>query len=489
MIRSTRIGALLAGAGVIVLAAVIAINAPAAPPSTFDGTPSLPQPFAEHGEFADFDVQVHSRDHDRWFNLEPINAQHGADCSGPPASHVNTSYAGSVFICNNHLMTAINASGYGVIYLTPNQLFDFSEGGSVTFDISTERMSTRDWWDVQITPWDQNLALPLLSDLSQGVDLQSFPADMISIATDNGEGSPVLKVVRNGSVQSYQAGWAVSPPSAGVTVPNQAATRQTFKFTVANGRMKFERLASATAPALTFWDVAATANFTSGIVQFGHHSYTPTKDGAGVPATWHWDNIQVEPSTPFTMVKAEQRYTQGGTVTFQSPAPANSYLRFAAVCRVRIDGNLVTRQTTSYRWGQGYNPGHQSSYFVPIAEGKTSVGITFEPDDWYSGPCIAKDFAIWSLTSSTVPTSTPPAPTDTPVAPTATPSPVPATATPTATLSPSSTPTSMPSPTATASPTATPTPAPQVCRAQVRVGSWLWVTEYTGTMVGGECRR
>ena len=145
MIRSTRIGALLAGAGVIVLAAVIAINAPAAPPSTFDGTPSLPQPFAEHGEFADFDVQVHSRDHDRWFNLEPINAQHGADCSGPPASHVNTSYAGSVFICNNHLMTAINASGYGVIYLTPNQLFDFSEGSSVTFDISTERMSTRDW--------------------------------------------------------------------------------------------------------------------------------------------------------------------------------------------------------------------------------------------------------------------------------------------------------------------------------------------------------
>lgn len=490
--KSVRIGGLLAGAAIVAVAAVIAMQAPAAPPSTFDGTPATPQAFTQL-EQTEWDVQVHSRDAARWFTLEAINAQHGADCSAPPASHPNTSYEGSVYICANHLMTAINASGYGVIYLTPNQLFDFSNGGSITFDISTERMSVRDWWDVQITPWDQNLALPLLSDLSQGVDLQSFPADMISIATDNGEGSPVLKVVRNGSVQSYQAGWAVSPPSAGVTAPNQAATRQTFKFTVGNGRMKFERLASATAPALTFWDVAATANFTSGIVQLGHHSYTPTKDGAGVPATWHWDNFHISPATEFTMVKAEQRYMQGGTVTFQSPAPANSYLRFAAVCSVRIDGNLVTRQPTSYRWGQSYNAGHQSSYFVPIAEGTESVGITFSPDDWYSGPCIAKDFSIWSLSSPSNPT---PAPTSTPTQTVFVPSPTAtathtasptatATVTPSATATPSPTPTPVPP---TATPTATATSSPQACRAQVRNG-FFWSTVYTGTMVGGECRR
>lgn len=471
--KSVRIGGLLAGAAIVAVAAVIAINAPAAPPSTFDGTPATPQAFTQLGE-AEWDIQVHSRDSSTWFNLDSINAQHGADCSGPPASHANTSYEGSVYICNNHLMTAINASGYGVIYLTPNQLFDFSNGGSITFDISTERMSIRDWWDVQITPWEKNLALPLLSDLSQGVDLQSFPADMISIATDNGDTSPVLKVVRNGSVQSYQSSWAVSPTSSGVTATNQAATRQTFKFTVANGRMKFERLASATAPALTFWDVAATANFTSGIVQFGHHSYTPTKDGAGVPATWHWDNIQVEPSTAFTMIKAEQRYTQGGTVTFQSPAPANAYLRFAAVCRVRLDGNLVTRQPTSYRWGQGYNAGHQSSYFVPIAAGTESVGITFAADDWYSGPCIAKDFSIWTLGTSGGSSPTP--------------SPTPTTATPTAIATNTPSPTATMTATATSTPSPTNTPTPQACRAQVRNGLW-WVTVYTGTMVGGECRR
>lgn len=474
--KSFRIGAAAAGAAVVLLAAVIATFAPAANPSTFDGTPSSPLNFTQLGQ-TDWDVQIHSRDSSTWFNLEAINAQHGADCSAPPASHPNSSYEGSVFICRDHLMTSLNASDYGVIYLTPNLLFDFSNGGSVTFDISTERMSIRDWWDIQITPYSQNLALPLLSDLSQGVDLQSFPADMISIATDNGEGSPVLKVVRGGNVEAYQDGWAVSPPSSGVTATNQAATRQTFKFTVANGRMKFERLASATAPALTFWDVAATANFTSGIVQFGHHSYTPTKDGAGVPATWHWDNMALEPSTPFTMIKADQRYTQGGMVTFQSPAPADAYLRFAAVCRVRLDGSLVTRQPTSYRWGQGYNAGHQSSYFVPIAAGTESVGITFAADDWYSGPCIAKDFSIWALGTSG---GSSPTPSPTPT--------IAATATPTATATNIPSPTATMTATATSTPSPTITPTPQACRAQVRSGRF-WVTVYTGTMVGGECRR
>src|SRR4051794_22251403 len=36
------------------------------------------------------------------------------------------------------------------------------------------------------------------------------------------------------------------------------------------------------------------------VVQFGHHSYNPTNEGAGVPATWHWDNLQPSPSTPFS---------------------------------------------------------------------------------------------------------------------------------------------------------------------------------------------
>lgn len=360
--------------------------------ASFHGQPTAPEDYCAR----EFDVQV--QDRNDWFTLEPVNAQHGSDCSAPPASHVNTTYEGSVYICKDHLMTSINGdSGYAVIYLTPNQIFDFSQGGSVTFDISTERMSIRDWWDVLVTPYEDNLALPLLSDLSQGVDLNGPPRNVVSISTDNGEGSPALKVIRAGVEQDYGNSY-ISPGSGVAAGTNQAATRQTMKLTLANGRIKFERLASATAPALVFIDVAGTVPFTSGIVQFGHHSYTPTKNEAGVPGTWHWDNITLSNSTPFTMIKADRRYTQGGTVNFASPAPANAYLRFAGICKVSVNGQVVPKAVSVNRWDISFNAGHMASYFVPIAQGTQSVNLSFGADDWYSGPCIAKDFAIWSVT-------------------------------------------------------------------------------------------
>lgn len=276
---------------------------------TFDGRPGAPQPFTEHSSRERFDVQVHSRGVRPWSALTGMHAQHGGDCSGPPKAHATTSYEGAVFICNDHLMTAINGDEYGLIVLTPNRMLNVASGGSIAFDLSTERMSRRDWWDIMITPWAENLALPLLSDLSQGVDLQGPPRNAILIATDNAQGAPVLKIVRNGVVQRYGSGESVLPFNHDVASDtNQAAVRQPFRFTIGNGRMRFERLASPTARALLFWDVAATATFPTGIVQFAHHSYDPSKDEAGVPATWHWDNLAItnlsDANTAFTIQRA-----------------------------------------------------------------------------------------------------------------------------------------------------------------------------------------
>lgn len=418
--------------------------------ASFDGSPAGPDPMP--AVVSNFDIQVHSRDADTWFQLEPINAQHGADCAPPPATHPNTSYEGSVFQCKNHLMTALNSSSYGVIYFTPDQLFDFSNGGTLTWEMSTQQMSTRDWWDVLITPYADNMALPLLSDLSQGVDLQGPPRNTIHIGGDNGEGAPILTVIRNGVEQKYNS--PASVPRIGYNLvdgTNESSTRQTFRLTISNGRMKFERLASATGSALVFWDEAVTLPFKQGIVQFGHHSYNPTKDGAGVPGTRHWDNISINPAQPFTMIKADRRYTQGGVVNFASPAPANASLRFAGICQVSVDGVPVERVPDYDRWNVGYHPEHQSSYFVPIAQGKQSVNISFSDDGWYGTNlgCIAKDFSIWSLNGSGGgPASTPTKP--------------PATASASASPSATATNTVKP-PTATptvATPTATPTTPP-----------------------------
>ena len=71
------------------------------------------------------------------------------------------------------------------------------------------------------------------------------------------------------------------------------------------------------------------------IVQFGHHSYTPEKDCNNCrPNTWHWDNISIDPSVPFTIISADQRWASedhGASVAFKGPAPAGSHLRFAGI--------------------------------------------------------------------------------------------------------------------------------------------------------------
>jgi len=128
---------LMAAGGILIMLGVTTVLAADPVPfnEPFNGSPAAPESFNSET----WDVQVHSRNRDTWFQLEPVNAQHDANCSAPPSSHVNTSYEGSVYICNNHIMTSLNASGYGVIYLTPNKIFDFSNGGSLTY--STARGS------------------------------------------------------------------------------------------------------------------------------------------------------------------------------------------------------------------------------------------------------------------------------------------------------------------------------------------------------------
>ena len=87
---------------------------------TFDGTPSTPS-FCRP---VDWDVTILGHDAT---TIAPMNADHGPDCSPPPATHPISQIEQTVFICANHVMTAMN-NGYGAIYLTPPSLLDFRSG-------------------------------------------------------------------------------------------------------------------------------------------------------------------------------------------------------------------------------------------------------------------------------------------------------------------------------------------------------------------------
>src|SRR5258708_34943788 len=91
------------------------------------GKPAGPTPWNP----STWDIATHIRTNYQFGGLDAMQAQHASDCAPTPATHAISSYRDAVFLCNNHVMTAMSAGGYGVIYLTPDHMFDWS-GGTAT---------------------------------------------------------------------------------------------------------------------------------------------------------------------------------------------------------------------------------------------------------------------------------------------------------------------------------------------------------------------
>src|SRR5882672_9296241 len=54
-------------------------------------------------------------------NGQPMQASHGANCASPPSTHsISDTTNDTVFVCNDHVMTALN-SGYMAVYMTPDR--------------------------------------------------------------------------------------------------------------------------------------------------------------------------------------------------------------------------------------------------------------------------------------------------------------------------------------------------------------------------------
>lgn len=443
------------GGALSLLAICIGVTAAATSSATFSftGDPPGPAPFSD----PNWDVQVHSRDVWTATELESMQAAHGPDCGAPPATHQVSSYEEAVFNCRNHVMTALNATGYGVIYLTPNVMVDFSSGEAViSWDMSTLRSSDRDWVDVWVTPWADNMALPLEGWTP---DLTGNPENAIHVRMDgSGTAGPLdgrfrILVIKDGVETSY----GLSDNYNDFLVQD-AARRDKFELRISKTRITLSMpgynqvLADEAIPAL---------DWSQGVVQWGHHSYNPNKGFApnAGPGTWHWDNMSVSPAIPFTMIHADRRYTNNGKVNFSAPAPAHAFLRFAAQGgQVEVNDGSGFRTVQPQQDGDGFEA---ASYFVPIRQGASSVDIRMtKSGSWFNGPYFAKDFTIWAQGGSG---SLPSTATPTQALPTSTPTRTGTTApTATGTVSPTNTPTPQP-------PTATPTNPPPATSGGSRV--------------------
>jgi hypothetical protein len=351
------------------------------------GDPATPIPFAETG----WDVQVYSRDRQTWYAPEPMDANHGMDCSGAPSAHRITTYEQTVFRCRNHVMTALSAEGYGMIALTPNRLLDLSQGTAVIrFDLSTLKSSSRDWIYIWLSDYDGHVSTPA-PDWAPG--LNGPPRNGMFIEqTANGNFCP--RMVQNYvEVKLACDDWVNLSERLVVS----ATRRDQLEIRLTPGRVRV----SLPNNNIVFSDVAMPSlPFSRAVVQFTHYSYNPRKDGAGSPNTWHWDEVRMAPTVPFTIIRADRRYVDGtgGTVNFASPAPANAKLRFSAsgmAPDVSFDGGATWSVPTLAAYHKTSEPDAQ--FFTNIPAGATRVTLRpARPIGWWTerNSWIARDFSV-----------------------------------------------------------------------------------------------
>jgi len=401
-------------------AAALPAVQPAAPGpflATFDGTPSAPAAVQNMG----WDVVPTGFDH-RQVGTAVQVAQHGPGCDRPgfpytsSNTHAMTATHDTVFICNDHLMTATGLAGYGAIYMIPPAIADFSSGSTtITWDMSTLRTASRDWVYFTIMPFDRH------NKFAYNNSDQSIPPDNVNVklggtntflATQRVAGSGDVAI----SGDDFTT-WDMVQAANGLV--EDAARRDSFEIDLSATHLRVCLTGNNTGARYTYkgsspfcWVDSDLPTALSDSVWHGqavfmitHVSYNaekscssdedqfsivhnPIGDVQCPPDTWHWDNVGINPAIPFTILSPNQQYAQFGdpgganTVTFSAPAPANAHLSYIAAgdCtaqRFSVDGGAswikaIPQPATT----QCQHPENGGEYWTPIPEGTTSVKFT-----------------------------------------------------------------------------------------------------------------
>ena len=391
----------------------------------FTVSPNAPLAFNEPG----WDVQMYSRDRETWYAPEPMEAHHGMDCGGYPGTHTITKYEELVFRCRNHIMTSIKAGGYGVVMLTPDRMLDLSKGEAVVrFDLSTFQSSDRDWVDVWLSSYDEQLALPA-AKLAPG--LHGPPRNGLWIEKTK-DGGFCPHYVRDFVVTHLDCAWWVKLADK---IALSATTRSVVEIRLTSTHVKV----SMPLDSIVFADVdlPAPLPFQAAVVQFGHYSYNPEKcewNCAELPPkkanTWHWDEIHIAPSIPFGIMRGDRRYVDGagGTVNFAAPAREGSRLRFFATGsapEISFDGGSTWQNPTEQVTGKADS--YERQYWTLMPAGSSQVmmrpKVTLSGWPWLD-VWMARDFAVWSRSGESLAPSPAPAPTPAPVPQPVVPTPV-----------------------------------------------------------------
>lgn len=174
-------------------------------------------------------------------------------------------------------------------------------------------------------------------------DLNGAPLNAIHFVMDFFTDRITPEAYFNGAVRYYRESSVV--PYTRVVTPDNTR-RDLFELTIITSSVELRLNGTVIARG-----DGLTVPFTSGMVQFGHHNYSPGKGciaQAGVvnrcvesndvasSNTWHWDDFSISPALSASFVQGAPDYTRGGRVTLPGAAPSGARLRFNAIGRAEL---------------------------------------------------------------------------------------------------------------------------------------------------------
>jgi hypothetical protein len=267
----------------------------AAPTTPAPTTTVAPRPPAANAFVADFaqntgldafDSGVYHRDN-IMVATTSWTGDHDMNCGDPSTQRPieRNQPAQSLYLCRDHLMSSVgDTSGYSIAWFSPKQTFQGGTHTTISFDVNVTDLGARKWWEVSlVAPGTPFLATTDFVSTAAQIPTYDAQAVVVGKGPYGNDGNIVTQ-----GVQRDPLGWghvcgagAVDPEGCG-----SKAIRRTFTITDnRNGTITFDYLgAKYTYP----------GSFPNEFrVYFKDHNYTPTKDGAPVGLTWHWDNIVV----------------------------------------------------------------------------------------------------------------------------------------------------------------------------------------------------
>jgi hypothetical protein len=235
----------------------------------------------------------------------------------------------------------------------------------------------------------------LAFDTGADPDLQGAPRRAIQIRMENSPGGTLFIGELYNNFQKTHLGNDIFTYDD-FLIPD-AARRDTFELRISKTHIRFGM------PKYNRWWINTNIpalNWTQGVVQLGHHSYTPRKDDpVARENSWHWDNVTISPARAFTMIKTNRRNvnaTRPGAVALTQPAPSGAFLRFAGIgeqMQVRFDNGPWTSarlQPTD----SCCKTEHFKSYWMPIPAGTRQVA--FRATNYFGNwPWEVRDISVW----------------------------------------------------------------------------------------------